>query len=119
MAETIAAFEKIAKHEALIGERLLDWPRRRNGIRIVGSTSSNENLRVPTISFTAEGHSASDVVKNIDASKIGIRHGDFHSRRLIESFGLSPDGVIRVSMVHYNSLEEVERLKVALNQALQ
>lgn len=115
----VAAFEKIAKHEAAIGERLLGWLRQRNGVRIIGSPSSDENLRVPTISFVVEGHDASDIVKKIDPFKIGIRHGDFHSRRLIESLGLSPQGVIRVSMVHYNSLEEVDKLKDALGLALQ
>ena len=114
-----AAFDKIAKHESLIGESLLDWLRQRNGVRILGSDSSEESVRVPTISFTIDNYNAGDVVKNIDKSKIGIRHGDFHSRRLIEAVGLSPGGVIRVSMVHYNTLDEVDRLKSALKQALQ
>jgi cysteine desulfurase family protein (TIGR01976 family) len=112
------AFAAIAAHEALIGERLLGWLRQRNGIRIVGPRGSEAAERVPTIAFTLEGHDQTEVVQAIDAHKIGIRHGDFHSRRLIEALGLAPGGVIRVSMVHYNTLEEVDRLIARLDAAL-
>ncbi len=45
--------------------------------------------------------------------------GEFHSRRLIERLGLAGDsGVVRVSMVHYNTLAEVDRLIGALDRAL-
>ncbi|HYI04473.1 MAG TPA: cysteine desulfurase-like protein, partial [Reyranella sp.] len=48
-----------------------------------------------------------------------IRFGDFHSRRLIEQLGLADrNGVVRVSMVHYNTLEEVDRLIASLDRAL-
>jgi cysteine desulfurase family protein (TIGR01976 family) len=114
----VSAFEKIAKHEVIIGEKLLDWLRQRNGVRIVGSRSSDAEVRVPTIAFTLDGHNTTDLVKAIDRNKIGIRNGDFHSRRLIEFLGLSPGGVIRVSMVHYNTIEEVDRLLSAFDQAL-
>ena len=51
--------------------------------------------------------------------RIGIRFGDFHSRRLIEYLGLADqNGVVRVSMVHYNTLEEVDRLIGSLDRAM-
>ena len=51
--------------------------------------------------------------------KNAIRFGHFYSARLIEKLGLpSDDGVVRVSMVHYNTLEEVERLTHALDSIL-
>lgn len=50
--------------------------------------------------------------------RVAVRHGDFHSRRLIEALGLAPGGVVRVSMVHYNTLDEVDRLIAALDAAL-
>ncbi len=112
------AFDLVAQHEAVIGERLLAWLRRRNGARIVGSGEADPNTRVPTIAFTLEGHDPIELIKAIDAQKIGVRHGDFHSRRLIEALGLAPGGVIRVSMAHYNTLEDVDRLTQALDGAL-
>ena len=58
-------------------------------------------------------------MRDVDQHELGIRFGDFHSRRLIERLDLAEDsGVVRVSMVHYNTLEEVDRLIGALEPAL-
>lgn len=112
------AFAAVAEHEEAIGGRLLDWLRRRNGVRIVGPRGASAGERVPTIAFTLEGRDHAEVVKAVDGHKIGIRHGDFHSRRLIEALGLAANGVIRVSMVHYNTMAEVDRLISRLDEAL-
>jgi cysteine desulfurase family protein (TIGR01976 family) len=112
------AFDDIAAYEAEIGERLLSWLRARNGVRIFGHPSADVALRVPTISFTIDGHAPQEIVARIDDARLGIRHGDFHSRRLAEALGLSPSGVIRASMVHYNTISEVDRLIDALDKSL-
>ena len=75
--------------------------------------------RVPTISFKVEGRDSAAIVGAVDRHGLGIRFGDFHSRRLVERLGLAGDGgVVRVSMVHYNTLDEVDRLVGALDEAL-
>jgi selenocysteine lyase/cysteine desulfurase len=113
------AFADIADHEESIGERLLAYLRARNDIRIIGSASAHRSQRVPTISFKADGRDSAEVVRGVDQDRIGIRHGDFHSRRLIEHLGLHRDhGVIRVSMVHYNTIDEVDRLIASLDRSL-
>ena len=72
-----------------------------------------------TISFKPATGEAAEIVARVDAEGIGIRHGDFHSRRLVERLGLQDrGGVIRASMVHYNTIEEVDRLVAALERAL-
>jgi cysteine desulfurase family protein (TIGR01976 family) len=113
------AFDAIAIHEEVIGERLLAYLRNRNDVRIIGSRSANRATRVPTISFRVEGKSPASIVGRVDQDDIGIRFGDFHSRRLIEHLGLAEEGgVIRVSMVHYNTVDEVDRLIASLDRAL-
>ena len=105
------AFDAIAAHEEAIGERLLSYLRDRNDVRIVGPRSGDRAIRVPTVSFKAEGRDSAAIVAAVDEDSLGIRYGDFHSRRLIEHLGLAAgNGVVRVSMVHYNTLEEVDRL---------
>jgi cysteine desulfurase family protein (TIGR01976 family) len=112
-------FEIMAAHEEALAERLLGWLRARNDVRIIGRSTAARDERVPTINFVAEGRSSSAVVAAVDPHRIGIRFGDFYARRLVEALGLAgQDGVVRVSMVHYNTLEEVDRLIVALDQAL-
>lgn len=106
-----ASFEMIADHEAALSERLLAYLRDRKDVTIVGDPSSDREARVPTVSFVIAGQNSRDVVEAIDSSGIGIRFGDFHSRRLVQALDLGdPDGVIRVSAVHYNTLEEMDRL---------
>ncbi|MGI4778275.1 MAG: hypothetical protein ACRYGA_09160 [Janthinobacterium lividum] len=47
---------------------------------------------------------------------IGNRFGDFYACRLIETLGLQArGGVVRVSIVHCNALEEIDRLVAHLD----
>ena len=106
-----AAFDLIADHEVALAERLLAYLRARDDVTIIGDPSSDRDARVPTISFVIAGQSSRKIVEGVDAAGIGIRFGDFHSRRLVQALGLSdPNGVIRVSAVHYNTLEDMDRV---------
>lgn len=113
------AYDDIAEQEEAVGGRLLGFLGSRSDIRVIGSRTSNPDTRVPTIAFKARGRDAGAIVRDVDEHELGIRFGDFHSRRLIERLDLAGDsGVVRVSMVHYNTLEEVDRLVGALEPAL-
>ncbi|TFF23121.1 cysteine desulfurase-like protein [Jiella endophytica] len=114
-----AGFAGIAEQERAITQRLMDFLDSRNSVRIIGRRSSALADRVATVSFTVEGQDSRAVVDAVDAAKIGIRHGHFYAYRLIDDLGLMPQGgVVRVSMVHYNTLAEVDRLVAALEPKL-
>jgi len=118
-AAILRAFDDIAAHEEIIGERLLAYLRSRNDVRIIGRRTGQRADRVPTISFKVDGLDSGEIVRKIDTDEIGMRHGDFHSRRLVEHLGLaSGGGVLRVSMVHYNTPTEVDRLIDSLDRSL-
>jgi cysteine desulfurase family protein (TIGR01976 family) len=113
------AFTAIAEHEAALAERLLAFLRDRDDLDLLGNPGSDPALRVPTVSFVPHAKTPEAVTRAVDAHGIGIRHGDFYARRLIEVLGLQArGGVVRVSMVHYNTLEEVDRVTAALDEAL-
>lgn len=113
-----AAFEVIARHEADLSERLLSYLRGRDDVRIVGSAAAAPEVRVPTVSFVVEGRPSRAVVEAVDPTGIGIRHGDFYSRALVDGLGLPDgDGVVRASAVHYNTVDEIDRLTQALEAA--
>jgi selenocysteine lyase/cysteine desulfurase len=41
---------------------------------------------------------------------IGIRDGNMYSPRLLRRLGVSPEvGVVRASLVHYNTVDEIHR----------
>lgn len=112
-----AAFDAFEVQEDALAERLLGFLRQRSGVRVIGKTSTHG--RVPTISFVVAGVRSEAVVLKVDEHRIGIRFGDFYARRLIEALGLAPlGGVVRVSLAHYNTLEEIDRLITALDQAI-
>lgn len=112
-----AAFDAFEWQEDLLAERLLAFLRQREGVRIIGKAHTRG--RVPTISFVVDGVQSEAVVRRVDEHRIGIRFGDFYARRLIEALGLERfGGVVRVSLAHYNTLDEVDRLITALDQAI-
>ena len=75
--------------------------------------------RVPTISFIKEGADPEQITLKTDQHKVALRWGDFYARRLIDDLGLSKGkGVVRISMVHYNTDNEVDRLIDALDRTL-
>jgi selenocysteine lyase/cysteine desulfurase len=119
-SETWATFEK--QEEELQGT-LLAYLSSRSDVTIYGETDADSKKRVSTISFTAKGWKSRDLVEKVDeltSGEVGIRWGGFYSDRLVEEvLGLgTPDGVVRVSMVHYNSLEEVKQLIGLFDQVL-
>lgn len=114
-----AGFELIAVQELAVTERLLSYLRGRNDCTIFGIPDGTSQNRVATVSFIVQGHDPEQVCRKLDEYKIALRFGDFHARRLIDSMGLSEsNGVIRVSMTHYNTLAEVDRVIAALDQVL-
>ena len=113
------AYSKIADHEEKLSEKLLNYLNQKPQIKMIGNPSSDKEIRVPTISFIHNDLKSSEIVTKTDPFNIGIRYGDFYARRLIEDQDLTAkDGVVRVSMVHYNTEEEINRLITAFDTIL-
>jgi cysteine desulfurase family protein (TIGR01976 family) len=105
------AFDAFEQQEDAICERLLGYLRSKASVRIIGMDSASEGGRVPTVSFMVAGRPSESIVRHTDRFGIGIRFGDFYAKRLIESLGLNAQGgVVRVSMAHYNTMAEIDRL---------
>ncbi len=113
------AFDAFAQHEEQLAERLLDFLSHKRKVRVIGSPKAARDVRVPTISFVVDGRSSADIVSKIDPHRIGTRYGHFYAKRLIDDLGLTAqNGVVRISMVHYNTVEEVDRLTQVLDGIL-
>jgi cysteine desulfurase family protein (TIGR01976 family) len=105
------AFDAFEAHENALARRLLTFMATRSGVRVIGLPNVEGHRRVPTVSFVALGVQSESIVQSIDAVNIGIRFGDFYAKRLIERLGLDAlGGVVRVSIAHYNTMNEIERL---------
>ena len=114
-----AAFDAFEVQEDLLAETLLAFLRNAPGVRIIGKPRVTAGDRVPTISFVVAGVQSEAIVRRIDAEQIGIRFGDFYARHLIEELGLTQHGgVVRVSIAHYNTVDEMQRLVEHLARAI-
>ena len=113
------AFDSFQQHEDALAERLLSYLRAKRGVRIIGHVDVANGNRMPTISFVVAGQHAETIVRHMDKFNIGIRFGDFYARRLIEALNLQTQGgVVRVSMAHYNTAEEIDRLIGRLDEVI-
>ena len=116
-------WDGIGAQEEKIQEILLSYLRSKPDIiKINGEQSYHRKLRIPVISFRVKGQSSLGVIDAIEArSNFGCRNGHFYSKRLIENVLAIPDGddgVIRCSLLHYNTVEEVEGLVRVLDEVI-
>ncbi|TVY22731.1 Cysteine desulfurase-like protein [Lachnellula hyalina] len=112
----------IEKHEGELQGTLLQYLNTRTDVTICGEKDADTKKRVSTISFVVKEKKSKDFVEKVDElskGEMGIRWGGFYSNRLVnEVLGLGNDGVVRVSMVHYNTVEEVKKLLGLFDQVL-
>ena len=112
------AFDVMTACELPLQAKLIEYLRSRDDVRIIGPTDDGPS-RVGTISFVHDSKSSAEITGAVDRSGIGIRHGHMYAYHLCEAAGLDPeDGVVRTSLVHYNTMEEIERLIEVFDAAL-
>jgi selenocysteine lyase/cysteine desulfurase len=88
------------------------------GTQIYGLTDLKRlEERVPTVSFTLKGKDPRKVAEELAAAGIYVWDGNYYALAVTERLGLEDKGgMVRVDAVHYNSLEEIERFRVALQK---
>ncbi|GLS38981.1 cysteine desulfurase-like protein [Mesorhizobium tianshanense] len=81
------------------------------GATIYGvADEARRNERVPTFCFNIGTLSPQMIVEAMAEMQIGIRDGHMYAPRLMKRLNLSMDsGAVRASLVHYNTIEEVQR----------
>ena len=111
------AWDAIRRREEEIQEVLLAYlrdARERGKVVLYGEESADREKRVPVISFLVKGRKSFEVIDQVEKnSRFGCRPGHFYSKRLVqEVLGLEDpdDGIVRVSLLHYNTVEEVKGL---------
>jgi len=96
---------------------LLAYISRRRDIRLLGPALAEE--RAATVSFVTETIAPEAMVPLLAARGFMAGWGNFYAVRLLEGMSVSPQrGALRLSMLHYNSPEEVAGVIEALEQIL-
>jgi cysteine desulfurase family protein (TIGR01976 family) len=107
-AALVRAMASIREYEAVLSFEMLEALRSAGAIIYGVDDVAHLAERVPTFCFRLP-HVAPALVTEIMAERgIGIRDGHMYAPRLMQRLGASLDtGVIRASLVHYNTVEEI------------
>lgn len=114
-------WEKIIAQETVLQEVLLSYLRQHPHIfRIFGEKSSCPQKRVAVITFQVIGKSSRDIMNRVNqqtAFRIVSGHC-WSPRPTHDVLRLERDGLVRISLVHYNTVEEVRTFCAALQEIL-
>ncbi len=107
-----SAFDAIAGYERTLTERALDLFAAHAHVRVHGITDrARLDERVPTFAITAEGHTPREIASACSEADINVWNGNYYALEPMTRLGLQEHGgAVRVSLVHYNTLEELNRL---------
>ena len=109
--------ELISNHEEQIANPLLEYLNSRNDIKLIGKKKIENKNRAPTIAFTFVNQSSKKISDQLVKNGIATRNDNFYAWRCLKALGIDvDDGVVRTSMVHYNTHEDVEKLISALKK---
>jgi len=100
-----------SNHEEKIGNILLNYINSRKDFNLIGMKKITNKNRAPTISFTVKNKSSKSISDFLVKNNIATRNDNFYAWRCLMALGIDTiDGVVRLSMTHYNSHEEVNKL---------
>ncbi len=100
-----------ATHEELIANPLLKYLKKNKNFRLIGKSEIKNKNRAPTISFTSNFKSSESLSKFLVTNKIATRNDNFYAWRCLKNLGIDQnDGVVRISMIHYNNIKETQKL---------
>jgi cysteine desulfurase family protein (TIGR01976 family) len=113
-------FGLIETHESNMSKIFLDYVQSNPKIKLIGKTVSDTTQRQPTFSFTVSNKlSNKEQVGELVKRKIAIQSGCFYAWRCVKALGMDTEsGVIRVSLVHYNTKDEVKYLCKCLDEII-
>ena len=112
------AFDRMTELELPLQAKLIDFLKSREDVRIIGPAHGSDS-RVGTISVVHCRKSSSEIVNFVSENNIAIRFGHMYAYRLCEFLDIEPEaGVVRVSLVHYNTMAEIDRLIAVLDACL-
>ncbi|MDH4110020.1 MAG: cysteine desulfurase-like protein [Gammaproteobacteria bacterium] len=115
-----AAMDYLFAYERGLAAHLINGLQSLPGVSVRGITASAAlDRRVPTVAFTAAGVAPDLIARELAARNIFVWSGHNYAVEVVKALGIHESGgAIRVGPVHYNSVEEIDRLLVALDEIL-
>jgi len=113
-----AAMSLLRAYDHVLSAAILDQLAGIPGLRVHGVTDRGRLAeRVPTISFSWQGHHPRAVAEALGRAGIFVWDGNYYALAVTERLGLEEQGgMVRIGAVHYNTLDEIVRLGDALRR---
>ncbi|MCF1710232.1 aminotransferase class V-fold PLP-dependent enzyme [Tabrizicola sp. J26] len=111
-----AVHDLMRAREVEIAAPLLEYLAGRNDLRLIGPRGAAE--RAPTVAVALD-RAAEPVAGELGKRGVNCGGSHFYAVRPLEAMGVDTEkGVLRMSLVHYTSAEDVARLIAALDEVL-
>ncbi len=106
------------EHERALLEPLLDFLRSCDNVQIIGT--DNTELRAPIVSIIPKQKKLKNVYESLTGHKLMLGIGNFNAVRPLMDLDIPRQpGVLRISFLHYNSMEEINQLLNGLKFVLE
>ena len=110
----------IRQEERILSRWMLRGLARVKGVSVLGEDDPRRAAhRIPTFTFTCEGGGAAALGAALEAEGVQVAAGDLGSSTTLENLGQDPEaGVLRASLGHYHTRDDVERFLRVLQSLL-
>jgi cysteine desulfurase family protein (TIGR01976 family) len=114
----VAAYGATVAYEKTLITRLIEGLQTIPGVRIYGITDPAQfDQRCSTLSLRIGDHHPTAIATFLGERGIFTWDGNYYALNLTERLGVEAQGgMLRIGLVHYNTMDEVERLLVALRE---
>ena len=115
-----SAWDAMAQYERQLTLKLIEGLKGVSGLTIRGVTSVNAmHRRVPTVSFTLDGHHPQALAEGFARDNIFVWSGHNSAIEPVSRMGLmDKGGVLRVGLAHYNTEAEVDAFLSSLTRQI-
>jgi cysteine desulfurase family protein (TIGR01976 family) len=117
-AALVHAMEAIKAYERGLSEQLIAGLLAIPGLTFYGiSDPARFDMRTPTVAVRLAGRTPRELAEALGRRGIFCWDGNYYAINLTERLGVEADGgMLRIGLVHYNTVEEIELLLEALNE---
>ena len=114
----VSAYRTTVPYETRLVWRLIDGLQTIPGMRIYGITDPKRSAeRCSTLSLRIGNHNPTAIATFLGERGIFTWDGNYYALNLTERLGVEAlGGLLRIGLVHYHTVEEVDRLLVALRE---
>jgi len=104
----VSGYTAIGDHETELSDRFLEGIESIPSVSLYGKHTSPD--RTPTFAIDIAGVSPSDAAVALARAGCFVWSGDYYAYEVMQRLGRQREGLVRIGFVHYNTIDEVDRV---------